>query len=169
MTTSMPSIPITSQYGDLLYDDAGTPLRYAWIVFGALAVWGVLASLFQGSFAGFVFWGLVGAGCFGYFYVALRGVHAQLYEQGFLITRGGKTTSARWDEIAKVEHWIKTTRYAFIPVSKSHSYKVILTDGEQIKIAWWFKSEKKLGAIFERMWAAAAAKRSQKLQEGNAG
>lgn len=149
----------STQLGALVADYPGSAARFIWIVlWAAVSVFGALASLSQGSFGGLLFWFASGAGCYAYYYYRQRDVHAEIFEHGFAISRGGKTISARWEDIAKVEHWVKQTYlYGVVPAGgKSHTYTIILTDGERVKVSAAFKNAAQLGNAIQRMWAQAA-------------
>lgn len=160
MSTSAPH-PLSTQLGALIHDYPGSYTRLIWIVLvEALAAYGVVASLVQASFGGLLVWLAVGAGAYAFFYSTQRGAHAQIFEHGFVITRGGKTTSVRWEDIANVEHWVKRTKMYFVmTISKSHSYIIALQSGERVKVSWWFRNEAQLGSAIERMWAQTALAR----------
>lgn len=98
-----------------------------------LAVFGAIAGIVQQSFGGRLFWVLVGVIAYAYFYYFQRDAHAEIYENGFVISRGSKTTRARWEDIANAEHWVKRTKLYFVlTVSKSHYYIITLRNGEPV-------------------------------------
>lgn len=148
--------------GPLVGNYPGSPARFIWIVLvGALAAFGVLASLVQGSFGGLVFWLVVGGACYAYYYYYGRQpFYADIFEQGLVIARNGKTTTARWDNVANVEHAVTTMRYDFIiPVARTHAYHITLTTGERVKITSSFSKYRELGDTLQRMWSDATLDR----------
>lgn len=155
-----PASPAASTtYGALIGDYPGSAFRFVWVVlWGGLSIFGVIASFVPFSFAGLLFWLASAAGCYAYYYYYVRyDVHAQVFERGFVISRGGKTTSARWEDIANVEHRVTTWRlYFIIPLSKSHTYTIRLNNGERVKVGASFQHERQLGDTVQRMWAQAA-------------
>lgn len=161
------SLPLPAELGALVRDYPGSVLRLVWIVLvDALAIYGAFASIAQGSFGGLLFYLAVGGGAYAFFHYAQRGAHAQIYERGFVISRGGSTTTARWEDIANVEHWIKRrTMYFVLTVSKTHSYIITLTNGERVKVSWWFTNETQLGNAIERMWAQTVI--AQRARQGS--
>lgn len=152
------NIALHSQHlGNLVKSYQGSYIRFAWpVLLGALSIFGFIASIFQESFAGILLWGVIGI-CCAIWYQSLRNFSADLYEQGFVITKGNKVTRARWNEIANVEHWIHTMRYYFvIPVSRTHSFVITLYNGQKVKVTNAFQNEMQLGTAIQRMWAQAA-------------
>ena len=89
-----------------------------------------------------------------------RGARAQLFERGFVIARAGKTTSARWEDIASVTQRVVQTRYYGIPVWTSHTYNVTLTNGDKLRITDAFGKVGKLGDSIQRMSANALLPRA---------
>lgn len=164
--------PASVGFGKLLGDYPGSAFRFIWVIlWAALAAWCVLGNLVQGSFGGVVFGLVLGAGCYAYYqYYARYEVHAQLFEHGFVLSRGGKTTSARWEDVANVEHSVRTWRYyGVIPLSRSHSYRVTLSSGSRVKVTSSFSKQRELGDTMQRMWAdAALTKRARTLMQQQA-
>lgn len=163
MTMSMTSPSSASEpLGTLIRYYPGNPWRFIWIVlWGALAAWTTVGSLVQGSVGGVLFGLALGAGCYAYYYyVARHDVHMRLFERGFVISRGGKTTSARWEDVANVEHAVRTLRYDFIiPIYRSHTYRITLTNGRRVKVTSSFRKHRELGDTIQRMWTEAAIDR----------
>lgn len=96
-----------------------------------------------------------------------RGAHAQLFERGFVITRAGKTTSARWEDIANVQLLVtRQYAYGFIPLAgKGHIITITLTNGERVRVLGsHFRNAEQLGQTVQRMWMKAASAR----RSGNA-
>lgn len=153
------SSPSSRQLGRLLRDYPGSGDRLIWtVIWAAVSILGLIASLFSFSFGGFMFWLVVGAGCYAYYYYVQRDVNAQLYEHGFAISRGGRTTTGRWEDIAKVEHWIKRQyMFAVITTSKSHTYIIYLTSGQKVKVTDAFKNETELGETIQSRWLNTVA------------
>lgn len=143
------------QFGRLIGDYPGSAIRFIWIaLWGAVAIYGICASLVQTSFVGILFWGTVGACCYAYYYRHSRHeVHAELFEYGFVISYGGKTTTARWEDIASVTHLVSQWRiYYLIPISYSHTYMIALSNGERLKVSSSFQNAKQLGNMMQQMW-----------------
>jgi hypothetical protein len=160
-TTVQAQSPDSTQLGKLLREYPGSGLRFVGIALWAgVAVFGLIASLTESSFIGFLFWLVVGAGCFVYYYNFQRDVHAEIYEYGFSISRGDKTTRSRWEGITNVEHWVKQSYlYGFIPLGKSHSYTITLSTGEQVKVTSSLTNAQQLGEVIHQMWIISPANR----------
>ncbi len=62
------------------------------------------------------------------------GSHAQLFEQGFIISRGGKTITGRWSDIVSVTQKITTVRHYGIPVHTLYVYTIALANGEKVRV-----------------------------------
>lgn len=162
--TSAPFSPESryGQLGALVAEHPGSQGRYIWVVlWGALAIWCVVGNLFQGSFGGVLLGLALGAGCYAYYYYYVRlPFHAEVFVQGFAITRGGKTTSVRWEDVANVEHAVRTVRYDFvIPLYRSHSYVITLSTGRRVKVTSSFSKHRELGETIKRVWTEAAIDR----------
>ncbi|HEX8997487.1 MAG TPA: DUF6585 family protein [Ktedonobacterales bacterium] len=82
-----------------------------------------------------------------------RGAHAQLFEQGFVVSRAGKTTSARWDDVASVTAKVVVMRYYGIPFWTSRLYTLTLANGETLRLTNAFAQASKLGESVQRMSA----------------
>lgn len=82
-----------------------------------------------------------------------RGSHAQLFERGFVLSRAGKTMSARWDDVASVTQNIVRIRYNFVPVWTSYKYTVALNNGDSMLINNGFSKVGKLGENVQRISA----------------
>ncbi len=168
-TPSTPQILVTAptpissvQMGKLLRSYAGNPFRFIGIVLWAgISAFGVLASISEKSGIGFLFWLASGASCYAYYSYVQRDAHAEIYEQGFAISRGGKTISGRWEDIEKVEHWVKQSyMYGVVPVGgKNHSFTIVLKNGARVKVTSAFQQSQHLGVVIQGMWANANAKR----------
>jgi len=89
-----------------------------------------------------------------------RGAHAQLFEQGFVISLGGKTTTARWDDITSVTQKIVRIRYNGIPVRTAYLFTIALANGETVRVDNTFGKTGKLGDAIERMSANALLPRA---------
>lgn len=163
MSTPMPQQQAdTAQFGAKIGDYPGSAFRFFWvIVWAVLAVWCIIGSFVQGSFGGLLVGLALGAGCFAYYYYYARhAVYAQLFEHGFVIARGGKTTSARWDDVANVEHSVRTWRYyGIVPLSRSHTYRITLTNGARVKVTSAFSKQRQLGDTIQRLWSDAVVDR----------
>jgi uncharacterized protein DUF6585 len=144
LTPPMPPLPpvapapISSAHlGKLLRSYMGNPFRFIGIgLWAGISVFGIFASIGEKSGVGILFWLASGAGCYAYYYYVQRDIHAEIYEQGFSLSRGGKTLRGRWSDIRQVDHWVKQMyMYGFIPMgSKNHSFVVVLRDGSRMKI-----------------------------------
>lgn len=105
------------------------------------------------NFAHLVVWVAIGAGCFAYFYFRLRGLHARVFEYGFVITRGDNTTSYRWQDIANVQQRVRTLYiYFFIPTFRSRFYAITLTGGQTIKVGSSFSNANSMGESIQQLW-----------------
>ncbi|HEX8032285.1 MAG TPA: DUF6585 family protein [Ktedonobacterales bacterium] len=89
-----------------------------------------------------------------------RGAHAQLFEQGFVISLGGKTTTARWDDIVSVTQSITQVRYNGIPMPTTYKYTIALANGETVRVDNTFGKTGKLGDTIQRMSANALLPRA---------
>lgn len=148
--------------GALIRACPGSPARFIWIVlWSALSAWCIVGNLVQGSVGGVMVGLALGAGCYAYYYYFARhDVRAEIFERGFVISRGGKTTTARWEDVANVEHSVRTVRYDFIiPLYRSHSYRITLTRGTRVKVTSAFSKHRLLGDTIQRMWGEAAVTR----------
>ena len=160
MTMPTPTPPSSStSYGNLV--DNFPPRMVNRIVIIALAVLcliialtGNLLDVTLDTFSRLIFAALAVA-CLVQLYYQ-RGVNAQIFEHGFVISRAGNTLSGRWEDIANVTH--KAYRrylYGFIPLpgTVDHTYVIILKNGRQMPIhATYYTNGNQLGAIIERMW-----------------
>lgn len=89
-----------------------------------------------------------------------RGARAQLFERGFTIARVGKTTAARWEDIASVTQKIVRVRSYGIPVWTSHVYTLSLANGETVRVNNAFGKTGKLGDTIQQMSANALLPRA---------
>jgi hypothetical protein len=80
-----------------------------------------------------------------------RGAHAQLFEQGFVIVLGGKTTTARWEDITGVTQKIVRANYNGIPVGTSYLFTIALANGETVRIDNTFGKIGQLGAAIQHL------------------
>lgn len=161
-TPTLRSTSDPAPLGALIRAYPGSPARFIWLVlWGALSAWCVVGSLVQGSVGGVLVGLAIGAGCYAYYYYYARhDVRAEIFKHGFVISRGGKTTTARWEDVANVEHSVRTVRYDFIiPIYRSHSYRITLTRGLRVKVTSAFSKHRELGDTIQRMWAEAATDR----------
>lgn len=167
MVDSSMSGRIGEQFGALVKEYPATRLRYAWFVVCAWIALGVFNGIGQGDWGSAFFLLALIAGIAAFYYYRLRNVHAWLYQWGFVITRGDKTTSGRWEDIASVQHRVTTYRYYFvIPVGRSHTYAVVMNNGEKARITSAFSNGKQLGEEIQRQWATVmVAKRAQQIQQ----
>lgn len=161
--TPMPGPSSTSaQLGALVAEYPNSQWRLIWVMlWAALAAWTVVGNIAQGSSGGVLVGIALGAGCYAYYYYYARyPVYAQVFAQGVVLSKGGKTTSARWEGVANVEHSVRTVRYDFIiPLYKMHSYLITLTNGGRVKVTSSFSKHRELGDILHRMWMEAAIER----------
>lgn len=143
----------TVRLGALISEYTGSPVRFAWAaILGVLSPIGLIASVVQGSIAGLVFWLAIG-GCAYWIYSFQRELRAQVFEHGFIIMRGGKTTESRWEDIADVRHGVTQWRlYFVIPVGSSHNYIITLKDGRRARVTSSFNDEVRLGETIRQMW-----------------
>lgn len=112
----------------------------------------------SGIFVGLLF---IGAAlyCF-YTLFSWRGAHAQLFQNGFIISRAGKTLNGRWEDVASVKQQIVQQRYYGIPVWTSYRYDVALLNGDSTRINSGFRDAGKLGDAFQRLAANAQLPRA---------
>ena len=89
-----------------------------------------------------------------------RSAHAQLFEQGFVISLGGKTTTARWDDIISVTQKIVRSSYNGIPVGTSYLFTILLANGETVRVDNTFGKTGQLGNTIQRMSANALLPRA---------
>lgn len=101
----------------------------------------------------------VALGCFWAIFT-WRGAHAQLFQQGFVISRAGKTTAARWEDVASVTQKVVRIRRYGIPVWTSYLYTLSLANGETIRVNNAFGKTSQLGDAIQRMSANALLPRA---------
>lgn len=89
-----------------------------------------------------------------------RGAHAQIFERGFSIARGGKSLTGRWDDVASVIQRVFQMRYYGIPVYTSHTYTLVMLDGGKLKVDDAFGKVGKLGDSIQRLSANALLPRA---------
>lgn len=82
-----------------------------------------------------------------------RGARAQLFERGFVISRAGKTTAARWEDISTITSKVVVSRYYGIPIWTSHLYTLTLANGETLRVNNAFGQVGKLGEALQRISA----------------
>lgn len=127
-------------------------------VTGGSSAQGDSSGLAAGVITGVVF---LGAALYAFWTVfSWRGAHAQLFEQGFVLARAGKTMAARWEDIASVTAQVVRIRYYGIPVWTSHKYTVALANGESFRINNGFGKVGNLGDAMQRMSANALLPRA---------
>lgn len=168
------SNPLTAQIdlGAPLRDFPASGARLFWpVVLGGLALFGLISSATSNSQGGLLFWLLVEALCVGYYWLFQRNLHAEVFERGFVFTRGNTVTGATWGEIAHVERWNRTTRTLGMTTSSRPIYFLVtLNSGAKIKINRGLKDWMKLGKIMQRMAsqgrAAASSSTGQATAEG---
>lgn len=162
---TMPTMPIGPSspptLGKVVREYPGSGFRLAWtVIWAAVSAFGIIASISERSAIGLLFWLASAAGCYAYYYVAQRDAHAEIYEHGFAISRGGKTIGGRWDDIDKVEHWVKQSyMYGVVPVGgKEHNFTITLKSGERVKVTSAYQQSQHLGSVIQQMWANANTK-----------
>ncbi len=84
-----------------------------------------------------------------------RGASAYLFEQGFVLTREGVTTVARWDEIAKVRQRITPLLHRRIALVTSYTYTVTLASGQIVHFDQALHQIAEVGKILQRMTTRA--------------
>jgi hypothetical protein len=94
---------------------------------------------------------LAGALYFVWMAFRLRGARAHLFEQGFIISLGGQTTSARWDEITSVNEKVTRIYHYGIPVGTNYLYTIALANGETVRVNNAFAKTAQLGGTIQRM------------------
>ncbi len=97
--------------------------------------------------------------CF-YTLFSWRGAHAQLFQNGFIISRAGKTLSGRWEDVSTIKQRIVQQRYYGIPVWNYYRFDVTLLNGESLRINSGFSQAGKLGDSLQRMAANAQLPRA---------
>ncbi len=76
---------------------------------------------------------------------------AHLFEQGFIISLGGQTTSARWDEITSVTQKMTRIYHYGIVVGTNYLYTITLANGETVRVNNAFAKIAQLGGTIQRM------------------
>ncbi len=95
-----------------------------------------------------------------------RGAHAQLFEQGFVISCGGQTISGRWDDIVSVTQRIMTV-LLFVTSYTSYKYTLTLANGETMRVDNSFGDIEELGqAIQQRSAKALLPHATESYQSG---
>lgn len=112
-----------------------------------------LAASFTGSALALLS-GLVAAYCL-WTFVTSRGVQAEIYERGIVITRAGVKTLARWSDVVSVEERIVYLPVSHTPLWSSTRYRLALANGQQTQIDAGFDRIAELGAIIQRMTTMA--------------
>src|SRR5262249_52359165 len=97
-----------------------------------------------------------------------RSAHAHLFEQGFVISLGGKTTSARWDDITSVTQKIVRTSYNGIPVGTTYRFTISLANGETVRVDNTFGKISQLGNAIQRMSVNALLPRALAFYQSGA-
>jgi hypothetical protein len=170
VATNNPSFAST-QYGPPIGEFRGGVARIVFGIFGALMlILGILvvipspsSSSSTGDSSGTIFAGVVFiAMALGFFALLFtwRGAHAQLFQQGFIISRAGKTTSARWDDITSVTQKVTRVRTYGIPVWTNYLYIIALANGETVRVNNAFGKTGKLGDTIQQMSANALLPRA---------
>jgi hypothetical protein len=133
----------------------GTGLLVAFMLI--LGVFLVAAPVYEDSVRRLVLEMSVGivliAGAFYFVWMAfrLRGARAHLFEQGFIISLGGQTTSARWDEITSVTQKMTRIYHYGIVVGTNYLYTIALANGETVCVNNAFAKIAQLGGTIQRM------------------
>ncbi len=171
MATNSP-IADAALYGALIGEHRGSTVRR--VVLSIVGIVVLAMGLFfglvitsssndTGSMVSGVFVGLLMLACAVYVFYTLfswRGAHAQLFQNGFVISRAGKTLSGRWEDVATVKQRIVQQRYYGIPIWTSYRYDVTLLNGDSTRINSGFRAAGKLGDSFQRMAANAQLPRA---------
>ncbi len=109
-------------------------------------------------FAGII-WIAVALFCFWRLF-SWRGARAQLFEQGFVISRAGKTTAARWEDVVSVtQKAVRHRRYG-VTIWTSYVYTISLANGEKVRVNNAFGKTAQLGDAIQRMSANALLPRA---------
>lgn len=97
-----------------------------------------------------------------------RSASALLFEQGFVISVRGKTTTARWEDITSVTQKIVRTSYNGIPVGTSYRFTIALANGETVRIDNTFGKPGQLGDAIQRLSANALLPRALATYQSSA-
>ncbi len=163
MVTSSPAV-VSTQYGAPIGEHRGSSARIIVGIVGALMlILGIfsftpspstadptgdsgspiISGIICIAVALFLFWLLF----------SWRGARAQLFEQGFIISRAGKTTTGRWEDIVSITQKIRRIRRYGIPIWTSYLYTLSLANGEIVRVNNAFGQTSKLGDAIQRMSA----------------
>lgn len=165
MATSSPAAVVSTQYGAPIGEYRGSATNAIILsVSGAITllagvgilIMGIIFTTSPSSVGGgiaFALFGLLviamGLGCFWLMWNG-RGAHAQLFEQGFVISRGGKTTSGRWDDITSVTQAITVVRRNGITTTR-YFYTIALANGEKVRVDNSYGKVEQLGNTIQQM------------------
>lgn len=171
MATSFPSAD-TALYGAPLGEHRGSTVRRVFLsIIGiALLAMGLFFALFVpssssdtgGAISGIIVGVLFIFGALYCFYTLFswRGTHAQLFQNGFVISRAGKTLSGRWEDVSTIKQQIVQQRYYGIPIWTSYRYDIALQNGDSMRVNSGFRQAGKLGDAIQRMAANAQLPRA---------
>lgn len=152
--------------GALLGDYPGSLTRYIAIVGGVIFLFsGLTGWAFGGEWDTSSRWVVAFAGLafLVAYYLKLRGAHAQVFEQGFIISRAGAETRGRWEDIKQVQPRAKQWYLLGlipIPGTVSHQYIVHLRNGTNIEISGeYFRDAQQLAETIQKRWQQSPAAR----------
>jgi hypothetical protein len=123
--------------------------------FVLLSVYSLIALVRSGvrlQLNGPLFWCLFGLGlgvillAVWYYQVSLK---IQIFEQGFIYSKGSATRVIRWDTIESIRHQAVRMRVNFIPVGTVHTYTIRTNQGETLKLTNSVGKVVKLGTLIQ--------------------
>jgi uncharacterized protein DUF6585 len=159
-----------SQFGAPLGEYRGGVARVVYGVvallflgFGALVIVGGAGSADTGTMVALYIVGavLVVLGAFaGWRMISSLGMAVQLFEGGFNVTRGSRTTSAAWGDVSSITQAIIQQRYYGIPVWTSYTYNLTLNNGEKLRFTEMIGKVRQMGETMQRQITHALTPRA---------
>jgi hypothetical protein len=123
--------------------------------FVLLSIYSLIALVRSGvrlQLNGPLFWCLFGLGlgvillAVWYYQVSLK---IQIFEQGFIYSKGSATSVIRWDDIESVQQQIIKQSVNFIPVGTSYAFTICTVGGETLKLTNSVGKVAQLGALIQ--------------------
>lgn len=167
----------TAQFGAPLGEYRGGVARVLYIIF-ALILFILAAIFFAAGASGGDIGGAIALIVIGLLFVAgggyliwraisALGTRIQLFEGGFNVIKGSKTTAASWNDVSQITQRIVRQTYYGIPIWTSYSYNLQLTNGEKLRFTETIGKVRQMGEAMQRQITQALTPRAlQALQSG---
>lgn len=95
------------------------------------------------------------------------GTRIQLFEGGFNVIKGGKTTTASWNDVSQITQRIVRQTYYGIPIWTSYTYNLQLNNGAKLRFTETIGKVRQMGETMQRQITQALTPRAlQALQSG---